>query len=747
MRRNRSIGNGQDGLYVCWRVKHGLFEKNEIRDPIELYGSGGMSMPPEKHAVEAAAVKAMGLQVPPRDRRARAERGGLYCGKRPWHAFSIPASSRRRMGYPIRYTATLIESGIGKRMGTENLELLLFAIQHGALNDRQIEDCLHEWEASGEAIDPLRTIALDKGYLTGQRIRELADGRKKSNGGDSAVRVDVLMDCRDCGAERVLSLDSALQKPVCPRCAVPLTFQKKAERPAVKSYLLPFPAEVHQALEDPKNRFGKYVLLSKLGAGGMGEVFKAWDTLLARAVALKFPRTVGEEEIHRLHIEAQGAGGLSHPNIASVYEIAEVEGRTCIAMQFIEGRTAADKALEHPGTREIVRWMGDAARGTHYAHERGVIHRDIKPLNLMIDTEERVYVMDFGMAKLSASPGGTTVSGMVLGTPAFMPPEQASGSAVDRRSDVYSLGATLYVLLCGQTPYTGETSSDILIQILTTDPPPLRQRDPAIPWELEAIAARAMARTREQRYDTALALADDLDRWLANEPIHAQRATLLYRAGKKLHRHRSLLLAGAACLALAVAPFFLLRPKTDRGPDRFREWSLLLNDLRGPLSVDGFQPQTATRLLSRVDREFPEQKGAVTSLIEEEFRGVTRYLEALPRDRWIEERPRVERHQEWLRFVKKPSAAAERIVNYRGTFSLAIQIPPYADIGGPFVEGLGPLERSTPLLLRDMEIRDGLVELSHPKFGTRTVELSALKNGAEVVIEGDWQEPDSIRVR
>ena len=649
------------------------------------------------------------------------------------------------MGYHGGYATTSTRRGIEKRMGTGNLELLLFAIQHGALNDRQIEDCLHEWEASGEAIDPLRTIALNKGYLTEQRIHELADGRKKSGGGDSAVRVDVLMDCRECGAERVLSLDSALRKPVCPRCAVPLTFQKKAERPAVKSYLLPFPAEVHQALEDPKNRFGRYVLLSKLGAGGMGEVFKAWDTLLARAVALKFPRTVGEEEIHRLHIEAQGAGGLSHPNIASVYEIAEVEGRTCIAMQFIEGRTAADKALERPGAREIVRWMGDAARGAHYAHERGVIHRDIKPMNLMIDTEGRVYVMDFGLAKLSASPGGATISGMVLGTPAFMSPEQASGSAgqVDRRSDVYSLGATLYVLLCGQTPYTGETSSDILIQILTTDPPALRQRDPSIPWELEAIASRAMARDREQRYDTALAMADDLDRWLANEPIHARRSTLLYRAGKKLHRHRGLLLAGAACLALAVIPFFLFRSD----PDRFREWSLLLNDLRAPLSADGFQPQTAARLLSRVDQEFPEQKGAVTSLIEEEFREVTRSLEALPRDRWIEERPRVERRQEWLRFVKKPSTAADRIVNYRGTFSLAIQISPYAEIGGPFVEGLGPLERSTPLLLRDMEIRDGRVELFHPQFGTRMVELSSLKNGAEVAIEGNWKEPDSIRVR
>ncbi len=405
---------------------------------------------------------------------------------------------------------------------------------------------------------------------------------------------------------------------------------------------------------------------------------------------------------------------------------------------------------------DIVRWIRDAALAAHYAHERGVIHRDFKPPNLMIDTEGRVFVMDFGLAKLStAAAGSGTISGVILGTPAFMSPEQASGrpSEVDRRSDVYSLGSTLYVLLSGQKPFDGETVTDILVRILTTEARPLHQVCPTVPAELEAIIERSMRRVKGERYATAKEFADELSRFLAGEPVQARPATISRRMARKATKHRALLIgAAAAAIALAAGVYFA-RPSAVPPPpppiDRLAEWSKLFVSLQDVLSAERFSAGEAAVLLARARREFPEQKKAVDTFIENQDRLVISALAALPRSRWRDpgERSRVERYRAWLAFGHRPTAEAERILAYRGTCTLEILVDPPAEIRGPLVASLDAERRQTPTALRDFEIADGELELVRPSYGSCVVRLKALEDGKTYVIEGAWKDKDTLEVK
>ncbi|MBV8881091.1 MAG: serine/threonine protein kinase [Planctomycetaceae bacterium] len=649
--------------------------------------------------------------------------------------------------------------------GSRALELLLRAVQHGLLTRPQVDECLHAWEQRyGSSSDPgsadhLKTLAMEKGFLNEARLKQLESGTKDD---PALTRLSELtMVCGTCSAERGVTVEAALRKPRCAGCSGVLHFRRPgsssgSSSPGATKPRRPVSEEVRKAMEDPKARFAKYVLLSKLGTGGMGEVWRAWDTVLYRMVALKFPRTMGEEEIRRLHLEAQGAGGLSHPNIASIYEIAEADGRHYIAMQYISGKTAEDsvKKSPRPPVAEIVRWVRDAALGVHYAHESGVIHRDLKPANVMIDTEGRVFVMDFGLAKLTSGEGSATVSGVILGTPAFMPPEQAAANAgqVDRRSDVYSLGAMAYVLLSGRRPFEGESATDILVQILTSEPAPLKKVWPEAPWELDAILSRAMARARDQRYETAKAFADDLDRYLSHEPIKARRQSFTVLTARKLRKRAGFLLAIGSCvLLLAVAAAFYVRSShppapAPAGPDRLKIWAELFPKIQTAVSVDTFDAAVAAPLLERMEKEFPEQGASVNGLIEGEHRDIVRAIEQLPRARWLESAARVRRFRDWLAFMKKPVDAADRILAYRGTITLTVQIVPYAELRGTLVESLPPEERVTPLTVRGLEIREGTLEITHPQFGSRRLDLPLLKNGMNLTVEGQWKEPDSIKI-
>ncbi|MFT3775904.1 MAG: protein kinase [Minicystis sp.] len=301
----------------------------------------------------------------------------------------------------------------------------------------------------------------------------------------------------------------------------------------------------------------RYRCLRFLGQGGMGKVFLAWDPRLHRDVAIKLVRGDAPDAIRRLVAEARAQARVSHDRVCKVYEVGEVEGQVYIAMQYIDGEplSALSGTLTVEQTVMILR---DAALGVHEAHRAGIVHRDIKPSNIMVERAEdgalRPYVMDFGLAR-SLRAESATETGSVLGTPCYMAPEQARGEVgrLDRRADVYSLGASLYHLLTGEPPIPGGNALVVLNNIATVEPRSPRAVDPDIPVDLEAIVMRCLEKDRSARYDSARALADDLDRFLRGEPVAARRAGTWYRWEKRLRKHRRLVTAAGAALGLVIA--------------------------------------------------------------------------------------------------------------------------------------------------------------------------------------------------
>jgi serine/threonine-protein kinase len=274
-------------------------------------------------------------------------------------------------------------------------------------------------------------------------------------------------------------------------------------------------------------RFGDYELLEELGRGGMGVVYRARQISLQREVAVKMILRGGlasKADVDRFRVEAEAAARLDHPGIVPVYEVGEVDGRAYFSMKYIDGTTLAQRLSLGPLLpREAASLLVDVARAIHFAHERGVLHRDLKPSNILLDRAGRAHVTDFGLAKQISDAASLTRTGAVLGTPAYMAPEQAAGARgqVGPPSDVYSLGVILYHMLTGRPPFQAASPVDTVLMVLEQDPVPPRMLNPKADRELEMIALRCLQKPTDLRYPTAAALADDLQAYLNDERVSA----------------------------------------------------------------------------------------------------------------------------------------------------------------------------------------------------------------------------------
>lgn len=280
--------------------------------------------------------------------------------------------------------------------------------------------------------------------------------------------------------------------------------------------------------------FGDYELITELGRGGMGVVYRARQRSLNRDVAIKMLLRGGmasREDEARFRREAESAARLTHPNIVPVYEVGELEGRLFFSMKLVQGLTLAQRLMDGTmDSRTAATVLRAVARAIQYAHSQGILHRDLKPSNILLDSHGHPHVTDFGLAREVDSHDPVTYSGSVLGTPAYMAPEQAAGDRghVGPASDVYSLGSVLYHMITGRSPFQAATPVDMVLLVLEQEPPLPRLLNPQVDRDLEMIALRCLQKPPDLRYASAGDLADDLEAFLRDEPVMARSGRLTH---------------------------------------------------------------------------------------------------------------------------------------------------------------------------------------------------------------------------
>jgi serine/threonine protein kinase len=584
----------------------------------------------------------------------------------------------------------------------------------------------------------------------------------------------------------------------CPQCGEIYSGEKHScsstggglkKPPSSKSRIDDIPPEAAALAADPTRQLNQYILVKQIGKGGMGTVWKAWDRKLTRWVAIKFLTASEEEDVIRFQREAKLAARLRHPNIAPIYEVGEApaqqagqDTRHYLAMEFIDGQSMAGVQLP---IRENLEIFVKVAQGVEAAHKNGVVHRDLKPQNIMLTTDHWPYVMDFGLAKALQTESSISVAGAVMGTPAFMPPEQAQGRLddIDAQSDIYSLGATIYAVLTRKQPFSGQSPMDILMKVCRDEPVAPRQHNPEIPEDIETIILKAMSKEKADRYASATDLAEDLKRYLSAQEISARPPNSLKLAARKVRRNVWPVVAVVILLAAGgIIAFLATRPKPqpvvtpgpgtptpvpveDDRPRRERDWVQAWNEIRRLLDYDDWKPdpQLAPRALEhlrRLSSEAPGRDVDVSDWFSAQVERADAKLQALggPLEG---KRASARRIYDWCEAVQasvkdvaalarvseqsgRLREAARAVAAFRGNFSLRLLVGPHAEVARLSREGKDvPLaQRLSPGALGTFEIADYEMELAHPELGKKPFKIAAgdLKDGKTYLLSGTMRD-------
>jgi serine/threonine protein kinase/Flp pilus assembly protein TadD len=353
--------------------------------------------------------------------------------------------------------------------------------------------------------------------------------------------------------------------------------------------------------------FDDYELLNEIGRGGQGVVYRARQKSLNRTVALKIigvGQWATEAHLKRFRREAEAAASLNHPFIVAIHEIRERGGYCYFSMNLIEGGQLDDVARKQKmSVRRAAELMAKLARTVHYAHERGIVHRDIKPGNILLDAQGEPHLTDFGLARLVEGESTFTWTTDCLGTPSYMAPEQARGGndQVTKAADIYGLGAVFYQLLTGLPPFIGTTNYETVRLLLKSEPRQPRSLNPKVDRDLSTVCLKCLEKEPERRYSSALALAEDLARWLRREPINARRSGLVSRGIKWLRRNPMIAISGLSLAGLATAVSViiwkanLIRPPPATGV-AVLPFENLSEDRANAYFADGIQDEILTRL-------------------------------------------------------------------------------------------------------------------------------------------------------
>ncbi len=507
-------------------------------------------------------------------------------------------------------------------------------LEAGLVTDEQLRLCRRELEDDAAAGRPSRTLGqvlVARGWITSERLGALlarphdgappgsGDGTSPvpgAGGGDGPATLVAL-------PERLPEHSRAFERPRPPDSPT-LTGVVVTEHAAGPAPAPPDPSASSPSVAPSEARpgggsgmFGRYLLEGEIARGGMGVVYRAYDTQVKRRVALKVIHggdAVPAEARRRFDREAHLAARLHHPNIVAVYEVGEIDATPYFTMELVDGESlqAILQRMRRVPVRAALTIARDVARALEHSHGQNLIHRDIKPGNVLISrgggssgtsasestllmgggavSSFRVLVTDFGLVKDVGSQSALTREGNVLGTPMYMSPEQADGdvTGIGPASDVYSLGAVLYEMLCGQKPFAEASAVQLLAAVILEDPPPLRARAPELHPDLETIVAKAMEKDPVRRYASAKALADDIERYLSGEIIEARPAGWTYRSWRRLVRHRAVvaplavatfLVAGVLAWPVAQAAWEQRREREERA-ERERASAALLADAR-----------------------------------------------------------------------------------------------------------------------------------------------------------------------